>query len=529
MTPRLPLLGMLAALPLAALACTPTPRGPDDDDDRDDDAADDDAADDDAADDDAADDDGADDDGADDDGADDDATAEAEVTITWPGDGATVGGYIEVEVETSQGMDEVQLIVSGDEVGRADVSNRTALLGWDSGMMANGGATLKARDPDSGVSDTVDVSVSNGDLVTYLVGTAENSASGTGPLFAWHAGSLASITYTIVGSREDSYYLTVVEDADGNDLIDSNGDPYDDPVPAFATESPFTALVPNNPEVSLAEGEWTIWPVNTGEEGTADLWAQVKRGRGGIEAGLLDIVCYFVSGSGLTAAQAQTSGSFQGMLSDMQDILLQADVALGEVDYEDISDSSYSTVSSYEEYGELLAETRERGRVLNLVFIDRFSSEFSGVLGVAGGIPGPTDFHGERSSGVVVSLEGDWGTTALTATHETGHYLGLYHPVETVAGYFDPLTDTAECTYPCNGNAITDNLMWPILLGGWDLTQDQQWVIIRHPAVRFVDGSELPLAAAAPTPSIPPPPDGTAPRCGSTVLAELRAARGLGP
>ncbi|MCK6530741.1 hypothetical protein L6R50_25340 [Myxococcota bacterium] len=505
--PPLLLLGLL----LAGVACTVVPTGGggrDDDDGDDDDAADDDAADDDGT------------------GDDDDATGTV-VEVLSPADGAEVGGFVEIEVETSEDVSEVAVVFSGEEVARADVASGRATLGWDSGMVQDGQTEVRVRDPHTGTRDDVVWEVRNDDLVTYRVGTVDNGPSGTPALYPYHSGALVSITYTIFGSRSDSYYLSVVRDASGTSLVDSDGDPYNDPIQVYATESPFTALIPNTPEVGLPEGEWTVFPVNTGETGTAELWAQVKRDWEGARAGILDVVCYFVSGSGLTASQAQTSSSFGTMLSNVESILSQASVALGDVSYRDVSTSSYSTVSSYDEFHDLLRETTDQGRALNLVFVSRFNSEFEGVLGVAGGIPGPAAFHGEGSSGVVIALSGtDWGTLAVTTAHESAHYLGLFHPVETVAGYYDPLPDTAECTYPCNGNGITGNLMWPVNYGGQALTSDQEWVLLRHPLVRLVDPSDLSLAVTAGgDPRIPPPPGGAAPACGSDRLRELREVR----
>nr|MBA2320209.1 hypothetical protein [Deltaproteobacteria bacterium] len=94
------------------------------------------------------------------------------------------------------------------------------------------------------------------------------------------------------------------------------------------------------------------------------------------------------------------------------------------------------------------------------------------LYGVAAGIPGtvvPT-----RKTYVLVSwlvhagFDGTFDTFeekrifGETLAHETGHFMGLVHPVEVGWGWFDALLDTDEC--PSQGSCQTDlgdNLMFP--------------------------------------------------------------------
>jgi hypothetical protein len=97
------------------------------------------------------------------------------------------------------------------------------------------------------------------------------------------------------------------------------------------------------------------------------------------------------------------------------------------------------------------------------------------TAGVDGSIPGPSGFPGTITSGAIVGLE-DLGGVANNAScragvdpvnlsscgpdrvayvtaHETGHWLGLYHPTESEGAFFDPIADTPPC--PCSVCAQT--------------------------------------------------------------------------
>ena len=75
-----------------------------------------------------------------------------------------------------------------------------------------------------------------------------------------------------------------------------------------------------------------------------------------------------------------------------------------------------------------------------------------GVLGAAGNIPGPSE-KGTKHSGVLLNTFGglfrmspaELELQGYTLTHETIHYLGLYHTTERDGLEFDYLKDTPEC------------------------------------------------------------------------------------
>jgi len=108
------------------------------------------------------------------------------------------------------------------------------------------------------------------------------------------------------------------------------------------------------------------------------------------------------------------------------------------------------------------------------------------VLGLTGSVPGPP-LVGTRRSGIALSLDLQTGMPdglPLTAAHEIGHYLGLFHVSEAGGSPADGLPDTAD--------GDKSNLMYfaqnPESTG---LTDDQGWVVHRSPWV-YPPGLEAP-------------------------------------
>lgn len=120
-----------------------------------------------------------------------------------------------------------------------------------------------------------------------------------------------------------------------------------------------------------------------------------------------------------------------------------------------------------------------------------------GVLGVAGGAPGPP-ITGTPHSGVIATSHGgaSFDTSserkilAETMAHEVGHYLGLYHTTEENGAWFDPITDTPECPSddPTPGTCPDGtNLMFSFVDESIDqhiLSEGQRFVLRRAHLIR---------------------------------------------
>lgn len=139
-------------------------------------------------------------------------------------------------------------------------------------------------------------------------------------------------------------------------------------------------------------------------------------------------------------------------------------------------------------------------RTLNVVIAPSITG-VDDVLGIAGDIPGP--MTATNRSGVLVSALDSAGTDGVfsdlevqllgeTMAHEVGHYLGLYHPVETTWDRWDALDDTEECggENRCI-SLLSDLLMFPFPVCGFMgctsqalITEDQAAVMHRYTGLR---------------------------------------------
>jgi hypothetical protein len=229
---------------------------------------------------------------------------------------------------------------------------------------------------------------------------------------------------------------------------------------------------------------------------------QVKRAPGGVlPMGTVLLRVWFVGTRGISAATAMTNARFVAAVAEMRRIYAAAGLNVSIVGFVDATPADatrFGIIDSNQELHELF--TRTGGNpdpVLNLMFVRGISSTagLENAVGVAGTIGGPAGINGTLASGVVVG----WETTVGGRTdilpqvmaHECGHYLGLWHPVEsqpgcTAAGQMmcspfggvDAITDTPT------GAAAVSNLMYWQAQGGTTISAGQGLVMRGHMLVR---------------------------------------------
>jgi hypothetical protein len=291
------------------------------------------------------------------------------------------------------------------------------------------------------------------------------------------------------------------------ELLANASAPFDSPIVTYPDLSVLTVQVPNTPSVALETGQYEFTVYRDGDLGTA--WIYVLHSvRPDPSWSELDVNYWFVATPGYSALNAMNKQKFKSLHNTFKALMKSHGVLLGNVYTFDITGNNatkYTYVDTggegYEvdEHSELVALSAglpPENKGVNFFFVQGFNGW--GLLGKAGGIPGPPLLHGTHGSGVVVSLTDFYDypsnigipITAETMGHELGHQLGLFHTSEQTGEYHDPIDDTAECTSDWNDDGVVsfeecegkgaDNLMfWSITLSS-KLTPGQKFVIHRN-------------------------------------------------
>jgi hypothetical protein len=190
--------------------------------------------------------------------------------------------------------------------------------------------------------------------------------------------------------------------------------------------------------------------------------------------GQLAVDVYLVTTS-LTAEEALTLTEVQRFAMRFSGFYANAGICLDTITFHDLplwakekysmltvdEDVTRDACSDFRQMMTLAGATRS----MALFFVDDLerSDEPAGfqLLGLDGAIPGMAAANGTTAGGAAVSSSDLFSilgcnnaldprncgpdAVALVAAHETGHFLGLFHPTEDRGDDFDPLADTASC------------------------------------------------------------------------------------
>lgn len=135
-----------------------------------------------------------------------------------------------------------------------------------------------------------------------------------------------------------------------------------------------------------------------------------------------------------------------------------------------------------------------------LIVIGENIAGYADQFGLAGSIPGTTARH--KIGAIAISwlyaagVDGTFDSVDIrllgeTFAHETGHYLGLPHPVEQTWAQFDALNDTVICSDMSSCEmSLSTNIMFPYpicdadsCIAQEDTTNDQRGVLHRYVGV----------------------------------------------
>ncbi len=314
--------------------------------------------------------------------------------------------------------------------------------------------------------------------------------------------SASAFTVVVLAADAEPDIMVVWElKGPGGKVLVTGTDPLGSAIRSFPGVGVLTVQVPNTPLVQVEGGKYTMTLYREGD--VSEAWVTVIQTlRQGATQSKLDVNFWFVGVPGLSAATAPTNSKFQGLVDTFEGVLAPFGLTLGKVGYYDITGQDaqkytyLDTEQGYviDEHGELLALSKTLpadNRGVNFFFVQGFNGW--GLLGRAGGIPGPSLVHGTTGSGVAVSMQDYlWGKSELTAhamAHELGHQLGLFHVSEQDGSMHDPIPDTPECKdmdgdgqlspNECIGKGA-DNLMFWSAHGSGKLTPGQLYVIHKN-------------------------------------------------
>jgi len=262
------------------------------------------------------------------------------------------------------------------------------------------------------------------------------------------------------------------------------------------TDGVFALTLPesDNPDVQLVPGGGTyrFRLYRYSGTGTSFNVRTIVENRPGavVDESKIDMNIFLAPGLNITGPETDTK--LQAVITRIDDIFSQVGLHVGDVAYYQIGSSAYNSVSQ-SEFPQLLEKSSAASETRANVFFVQ-SAIGGGVIGIAGGIPGPK-LNGSPVSGVMVDYDFDNAAAVGQVTaHELGHYLGLYHTVEQGGGQWDIISDTLECPGSGTNSVCTTEgggylMHWQYESNAMPtITAGQAHVILAHPLVDPLPG-----------------------------------------
>ena len=267
------------------------------------------------------------------------------------------------------------------------------------------------------------------------------------------------------------------------------------------TLAPMGVWVTNGPAMPSSSGYQLLLSAQDEVINQADVTVV----RSDTSGGVLDFDLFYVGVPSLTPTGAKGPPIIASALAELETIYAQAGIRIGEVRQHLVSgqtgrflDRLQAADEDSDDIAKLLQLSSGAPGPSVAVFFVRELDDSEGLLGIAGGLPGPIGLHGTASSGVAIAFDLVDDELGQVLAHEIGHFLGLFHTSETTMEIsFNPLTDvpsafdcfslddemrliindTPECRTAAN------NLMFPVAISdiNGSLTTQQSELLSRAP------------------------------------------------
>jgi len=297
-----------------------------------------------------------------------------------------------------------------------------------------------------------------------LVETKSMPASSTsGPYVVDIPNGAVSLTIIADGGDAGDMDISSIVDASGFSMI--SADPYNYPIGENLAQgygqSAVAFTVPHSLDYSFHPGKWSFSITHYSSPADAakdvSIYTIVKTAAGT----KLNVNVWIVA---LPDYTGENDPNVKAMMDEFKRIMALNGFTVGSVAVHVLDNADAQRLTNIDlgydgnqndqsdDMDELFKMSAQAGNdYMNLFFVRSLSE--SGVLGIAGGIPGPPILQGTEHSGVLVNTMGGLSSLSssellmqgATVAHELGHYMGLFHTTESGGGSFDPISDTPEC------------------------------------------------------------------------------------